>query len=207
MEKQRGTKVVAAIALIVAIIGVSVGFAAFSATLTITNPTVTMNKGDESNLFSSKLKITAIKCDGVTGDIASVENGINWKGASLTLNTGESKICEATVTNTSDYDAYLNSIELSGTISCGASTDQTGQYVNTICNELKMDVYGGNETSYANATTTKSNGNLDIDGEVITKDGGTGKITFKVTHDGTTIADADITAVLPTMTFTYGTVE
>ena len=35
MEKDRGTKVIAIVALIVAVVGLSLGFAAFSSTLTI----------------------------------------------------------------------------------------------------------------------------------------------------------------------------
>ena len=67
MEKSRTSKIIAVVALVVAVLGLSLGFAAFSNTLTISSSaTVSPDSGD---FDINRIKTKEIRINTVSGDV------------------------------------------------------------------------------------------------------------------------------------------
>ena len=209
MEKERGTKIIAIVALVVAVIGVSVGFAAWSATLTISGAEATVKQGSNDAAFKEKLTITGVSCDETTGG-ATVENvgtftsGYAWTGVKATLTKpNDSVTCTATVTNASDYDAYFENITIASQVSCNG----TGQNVSNVCKLLKLTATGvGTSSSSATALDTAITNQSDIAGNYIGS-GETGTLSFELEYTGTAVSDSDFTVTIPIMTFDFSTID
>lgn len=209
MEKTRSTKIIAIAALVVAIVGVSVGFAAWSSTLTISSAEATVKQGSNDAAFKEKLTITAVSCDETSGS-ASVENvgtftsGYAWTGVKATLTKpNDSVTCTATVTNASDYDAYFENITIASQLSCSG----IGQNVNNVCKLLRLTATGeGNSSNSATVLDTTITNQTDIEGNYI-EAGEIGKLSFKLEYTGSEVSDSDFTVIIPTMTFDFSTVD
>lgn len=215
MEKSRFTKVIAIVALFIAITGVTIGFAAWNATLTITTPSTTVKQGTSDSSFKDLLTIKSINCDTKTGSAnatnvgAISEDNFSWTGVNIELSKPNDSItCTATVENNSDYNAYFDSISIASQITC---TGQ-GQNVQNVCSILKLEAIGtGSSTNTASVKGTTITNETTIANNYIAKKtegtAGTGTISFKLTYDGTEISDTDFTASIPTMTFNFSSVD
>jgi len=210
MEKERGSKVIAVVALVVAVVGLSIGFAGWTAQLTIsdTQANIAANTSAGEEQFGSKLTVSGINCDDVDGQAAvtavGTADGDTWSGTRVSLKgTGDAVTCTATVSNGSDYTAYLDDINITNSIACSG----TGQNVQNACAALKLTVTGvGSKTDTATAqgtTITNANG---ITGNSIAA-GANGSITMKVEYQGTAVADSDFVATIPTITYDYSTID
>ena len=144
MERDRKVKMLSIIALVLAITGMSLGFAAFSSTLTISSSaTVTPNSDDfsitfmgtdQNGEFTSTNLIYPLLEDGATGSVATLSGG---KAATLSnmkasfTEPGQSVTYAYMASNTGLYDAYFRSWQfrlLSGmtdVIECVPSTNST----------------------------------------------------------------------------------
>ena len=206
MEKERTSRIIAIVALVIAVVGVSIGFAAFNATLTISGGKV--NGTQAANDFKPNLTIVGVSCNGAEGkyNAGSISSDkFQWSGASVNVSSKDEEItCTATVKNNSSYIAYLDSIELNGNITCGA-TSTSGQNIAAACAGVELEVHG-NVNAVATATTSSHTNATNLTGDYIAA-GETGEISFTVTYTSSVVLDADYTATLPTMTFNYSTVD
>lgn len=171
MQYRRKKQLTIILALIVAIASLSVGFAAFSATLNISSSaSVTPNSDNFSVVFSSSQY--AITTNNTSG---TVVNGIGTNGAmggitSLYQNSASGLIAEFTepgqslditiyAHNTGEYDAYLRGVNITNVAGtsykkCTAATNTTDALVQSACNGISISInIGGINYAYG-ATIT-----------------------------------------------------
>ena len=119
MEKQRHIKILSIIALVVAIAGMSLGFAAFSATLNISSSaTVTPDSSNFKVAFSTSSStpgehenITYTKTGSAEDASQIVINNTSVMGVNAKIvNPGDSIIYNLFAYNEGLYNAYLNKI-------------------------------------------------------------------------------------------------
>ena len=156
MERSRRFKVLSIIALVVAIAGMSLGFAAFSATLNISSSaTVTPSSSNFSvGFYPSEIPtlddgvITPVTSGGATG------NNVSLSPASTTISGLKANFTEPGQTieysfyvgNEGEYDAYLraiNFLNVSGKTSnkvCTPGTGTTATLVEATCEAITMTV-------------------------------------------------------------------
>lgn len=188
MEKERGAKVIAIIALLVAVVGLSVGFAAYTAQLQITNTSATVGAGSASDFsveFSTSATtiteqdrnidtlITNAVVDGATAVKATGAsmNGTTINGLSANFTEpGQSVTYTVYAHNTGKFLAYLRSVTI-GSKTCTAIGTTTQSLVNDVCPSISMTVKVGNEDATAvsvNNYTGHSLGKGDSEPVVIT---------------------------------------
>ena len=121
MEKNRSTKIIAIVALLVAVVGVSLGFAAYNTSLTIQsgaevspgaeNFKVVFLKDNTGVEAVTGVKVTPTKTpDTLTAADAEI-NGTTISGLSATFTARNQKVVyEFYVKNIGSYDAFLKSI-------------------------------------------------------------------------------------------------
>ena len=209
MEKDRSTKVIAIIALLVAVVGLSLGFAAFSQQLTIT-PKADV-KAD-----SSKFKVLFSKesSETTSGDVAGVltlEDGEN-------ATAGNANIQETTVTNAEavfskdnqtitytwyvrndgELDAYLTNVEFTNTqpvCTEKGGSGVTDELMQAACSKVtaKINVHGQEYTS-TQAVTSEY--------KIAAGDNTEIKLVIEA-GDGATLVDGDYTATFDAIKLTY----
>lgn len=166
MEKNRNSKIIVIIALIIGIAGLSLGFAAFSNNLTISSSAnVSPNADTFKVLFSSSetaletAKITGVASSqtGVTtGEATIVNTGTTPKITGLSAgftNPGENVMYTFYAYNSGEYEAFLKSITY-GTVTGGKtkvctavdSTNTSQTLVDKACNDISLTVKVGNIT-------------------------------------------------------------
>lgn len=178
MEKNRDSKVIAIIALIVGVLGLSLGFAAFSSTLTIkSNADVNMSSENFDVDFSSKsteveTSNIAPKIVGeVTAEEAVIDNSSNPIISNLKAhftNAGQKVTYEFYAYNRGAYDAFLKRITYNNvdgansTRVCTAAEGTTESLVAAACEHISVsvkvaeeDVVKGSET-YSGHTLMKN---------------------------------------------------
>lgn len=163
MEKQRQVKILSIVALVIAIVGMSLGFAAFSTTLKITSSaSVSPNSNDFKVVFSDSA--TSILGEGQTATLKGgnggdkAENGIisSSKVSGLKgnfTNKGDMVDYLFYVHNVGEYDAYLKGVNIElvdGTGStkvCRASTTDetkaTDSLVQAACDDVHLFIMVG----------------------------------------------------------------
>ena len=172
MEKDRGSKVIAVVALCVAVVGVTLGFAAFSNTLNIKPSASVSPTGSTFNVdFSSSDSavetnlVTPVKDpDSITAGNATINNaGSNPEISGLTATftePGQDVTYTFYVHNIGEYDAFLKSITYNNTTdgstfrTCTANGGTTDSLVQAACDDITVSVKVGSD---AEVTTTKPN--------------------------------------------------
>jgi len=210
MEKNN-SKIIAVAALVVAVIGLSIGFAAFAATLTIENISATM-AADNQFTANVNYKSVAPTCY-VTGTSASISGSYNagtasakqWTGISVPLTMSQKSVtCEAQIENSSAYRAALDSISIGGTFTCqsvaASGTDGYATNATTICDGTRVTVTtSGASAVFTNASHDAVTG---ITGSSIaTSSSATVQVTIEYT--GTVAADGDVAITVPTISLNY----
>lgn len=143
MEKDRGSRVIAVVALLVAVVGLSIGFAAFTRDLNITFSDSNVNVSgdlDVKFLASDDTEDTTIEIpfnlnDATAAGAATIGNDgltINGLGATFS-NKGQSVEYDFYIYNNSEYDAYLKKVEF---------LNYTGKQVNKACTALTGTTQG-----------------------------------------------------------------
>lgn len=219
MEKNKESKVIAIIALFIAVIGVSVGFAAFSNTLTINSEATVKPDKDKFDVnFSST---TGTETDGVvkattsvetiTGDDATIDNSNMPKITGLKANftePGQTVTYSFYTHNAGKYVAYLNQVIFanvdgeSATKVCTAKEGTTQALVDSACGDISISVKVGSET-YTGGQDTISSHSLAIDGYepvVVT-------IAYSTNADGNTLADGDFDVAFGPISLVYDSVD
>ena len=208
MEKNN-SKIVAIVALVVAVVALSVGFATYSQTLTINSAAVI----EPTNTFTENVKYRASSASCTTnGDAEVVTTNMQltdtaWSGVSATLKTpGDYVECTATVENLSTYIAYLKEINTASAITCAANASGTNSNAATnadaVCANVTLDITAGSDT--AQATSSAAANNTSTSGS-IAAESGTQTVKFRVTFGGSTPADGDITISVPQINLIYRT--
>lgn len=178
MEKDTNARIIAIVSLCVAIVGLSVGFAAFSNRLNIsTSATVTPNPEDFDVNFSSQNTsetdgiVTGVATNNATATNATIDNTTSPTITGLAVNftePGQKATYSFYAHNAGKYIAYLNAVTYSNVsgksafkvCTPGAETDET--MVEAACNGINVSVKVGTDT-YTGSVDTISKHSLAID--------------------------------------------
>ena len=210
MEKDRSSKVIAIVALLVAAVGLSVGFAAFTATLTI-NPSATV-KGDENQF---KVQFSTETTTHTTGSVTGQKDGdqeptdVNFTAEDAELDETTVSNLKATFTkpgqnvtytfyvrNDGQIPAYLNKINFSKAEPQCTSETATKELVDAACKKVKMELKYDSQ-AYSE-TSTGINSLLEVNSNKT--------VTVKLSiEDGATAVDGDFEVDFGSITFDYST--
>ena len=215
MEKSN-SKIVAVAALVVAVIALSVGFAALSATLNISSDadiTVHPENTFEANINYYGTATCTPSSAHVTVGNAGTLSGKNWSGIVVTLQEpGDNVVCEATVKNQSTFDGYLKSITADSNISCaaGSTNGASAAKVTAVCGDIEMTV-GVGTTGAENVTPAITNSahaglsGISTNNTIASTNGEHKvKVTIQYKNPGT-LSDGDIKVTLPGIQLGYNT--
>ncbi len=217
MEKERGVKVIAIVALMVAVVGLSIGFSAFTRDLNISIDDTTVNqKNNLSVVFSSSN--STIETNQISGAILPIPTPTGVSATSATINNsdesaptitglsatftepGQSATYVFYVHNKSDYTAYLRKIEFDGSKTCTATGDTTQTTVNAACDGISLSIKVGSMSEAIKTTTS-------ITGHALSN---TTPETVTVVIDyatGSKTANGDFTVEFGDITLNYNTVD
>ncbi|MBQ2910090.1 MAG: hypothetical protein IJE53_04735 [Bacilli bacterium] len=169
MRKDRKIQMLSIVALVLAITGMSLGFAAFSSTLSISSSaTVTPNSDDfsitflgldENGEYTSESSIYPISENNISGNIATISNGkvptISNMKASFT-EPGQSVIYSYKNLNTGLYNIYMKSWVfdlldgMNDVIECvpAENSDVSSELLSNACQDIdvKVQVYSSDGT-------------------------------------------------------------
>ncbi len=219
MENKSG-KIIAIVALAIAVVALSVGFAAFADTLTITNASATANASDASSVFDNVTNGLAYtqtanespKC--VLTDGGGAVTGVNagtftdadtWANISVPLgNTATSVTCTATVTNSSAYIAYLTELSTSTGLSCSSTGNNASQNETNVCaaTTVTVSINDGSHTDTMTIPVGNSGASATTHATTISANGGTATVSVVIAYSGAT-TDQDTTITIPTITHNY----
>jgi len=213
MEKNNG-KIIAVAALVVAVIGLSVGFAAFAATLTIENISASFTATDQfsSNVnYDNEVTPTCFAGDSsssaaVVGTYnAGTTNGKQWTGVSVPITMTQKQVtCHATIENESTYVAALNQISIGGSIQCvstaASGTDGYATNASAICSDVQVTVAvdGASKTFHNGDLTALTN----ISGSSISANN-TADVTMTINYNSNVSPDGDVSITVPTISLKY----
>ena len=235
MEKDRGARVIAIVALLIAVVGLSVGFAVMSSTLTISSTAeVKPNENDFTVQFSTNSStitgegptvVGTTSSTAVTASTATIANGTKsstLSGIHATFTEpGQSATYTFYAVNGGKYTAYLNSIafgKASGATGnefkvCTKGTDTTEETVNGgtgitgACDGISLKLSVGSLSNLDDS----SSGLGDISSHSLAPLGETGNgetVTVVITYAANAArADGDFTVAFGDITMTYGAVD
>ena len=171
MHKIQKTKLIAIIALTLAICGMTLGFAAFSATLTISSSAIVTPKPEDfslemhgligENLYADLINIDnysgttmASVFDNNTGELIQTEIAqLDNDNLSISMNSinlkspGDAHTSIIRIKNTGSYDAYFDTEQLNRDLqkTCQASTGTSQDLVDSACDYIDFTVVIGTE--------------------------------------------------------------
>ena len=224
MEKNNG-KIVAVVALVIAVVSLSVGFAAFSATLTINDASATVKANDEFepnvNYVSGSPKCyytgseytsaNELDPETLTGLAVGTASQKSWTGVSVPLTTEHKSItCVAQIQNASQYVANLRKISIADFLSCASvgAGDAAATNVDDICATVSATVkVAGSDTTTFTASNNASPNKAAFEGtsSTIAKDNGTANVELTIAYTSAVAADGDIRITVPTISLLYKT--
>ena len=210
-KKDRSAQVIAIIALFFAVIGLSLGFAAFSQTLTIHSSAEVKPDQTAFNVkfSSSEESLATEEITGVTGGEAGATadpatiSGTEISGLKAKFTKpGQDVTYTFYVRNEGEYDAYLKSItyknasETGTSINCKPGSDTDAGLVATACNGMKVTVT-------VNSTETTTESNSSISEHKLAKGAGE-EVKVKIEYaSGSGIADGDFTVEIGDIELLY----
>lgn len=219
METNKGTRVIAVIALVVAVVGVSLGFAAFSSNLSI-KPQATVTPDDST----FDVNFSSTDTTPSTSAIVAVTDPNTVVATNATINnTGEPVISglsatftepgqKATYTfyahNAGQYAAYLRSISYKNAESasapkvCTAISGTTQSLVDSACGDIELTVKVGSESAVNGTTTNIRNHSL--------AKGGFEPIVVEIKYNenaSSSRADGDFTVKFGDIALNYSSVD
>lgn len=215
MEKDRSSKVIAIAALLIAVLGLSLGFAAYASNLTIKSSAgVTANPDDFSVKFSSsdeELETNNITPEvvGATGEEATINNDnaggpvIENLKANFTA-PGQTVTYKFYARNTGKYKAYLKGISYaevssSNTKVCTKKSTTTQSLVDEACKHISISTTVGSESAATGSQTYSSH-------ELAA--GGSELVTVVIKYEQTdAIADGDFDVEFGDIKLQYSSVD
>ena len=147
MEKHRQIKMLSIIALVIAIVGMSLGFAAFSTTLSISSgASVTPSSEDFKVVFSSSS--TGVETDMIYPSDDEVlatpakVNGTSLSDIHVTLTEpGQVVFYQFYIYNAGEYDAYIDSVNFGEKV-CTAGDGTSDALVQAACDDIFLTLVG-----------------------------------------------------------------
>ncbi|MBR7042306.1 MAG: hypothetical protein IKI04_02270 [Bacilli bacterium] len=213
MEKNNNGKVVAIVALVVAVVALSVGFAAFADDLTIAGQATARAGADPFDDPTNGLEYdsTSPKCfytgdvneTAITGADAGTASGDTWSGIDVPLTSDHHSVtCTATVVNNTSYTAYLTAIAANRGLQCTDNSGSANASTNAanICAGASLDISIGNDTLTVTNAQASITSNLTSS---ISSGGGTVTVTVEASYNPNALTDEDVVISLPTITHSY----
>ena len=217
MEKNRKIQIIAIVALVIGIVGLSIGFAAFSSVLNI--QTSANVKPDSSTLnvdFSTaedKMEIAEIIPTATPNSLVTTNGVIDNSGdptisklSATFTEPGQSVVYKFYAYNAGELNAYLKSIVFSNVTDqntikiCTAGQGTTDALVQKACDKISVKIKVGNELE----TTT---GKASITGHALSKGNGE-LVTVTLEYEaGADRADGDFTVAFGNITLNYSSVD
>lgn len=224
MEKERSTKIIAIIALVIAVIGLSIGFAAYTRNLEITDLEGSVNPGamDLDVFFDNDQEkdndLAVVKGVGTasvadeTG--ATITNSDLNSGSNPTISGFRAKFTQKGqsvkytfyVYNNSPYNAYLESVNFTGNAphkTCVAiDTENTNDVnVQNACEDITLSLSVGNDTIL-------STGDASFKSHTIAA-GTWQEVVVEIAYDGTAhpVPDGDMKVTFDGIRLGYTTIE
>ena len=209
MYGRRKRKLYIIIALVAVVASLSIGFAAFSATLNISS---SASVNPSADTFSVKFSMSKSSLDvgpvettaysnGVIPTDGVIDNGINptIKNLSATF-TSPGQYVEYTfyARNGGEYIAYLNNINFLGNKICTGETGTTTSLVQSACESINITAIIGNAV-YTETTPIKGRTLAKNTGEQI-------KIKLEYLESGTAV-DGPFSIMFPNVAFVYSTID
>lgn len=214
MGENKNYKILSLIALVVGVIGVSLGYAAFASTLTINTAAEIRPDGTKFNVdFSSSSSSVA------TSPVNAVLNPNNVTGFTATAGTIDNS-ADPTITNlkatftepgqtatytfysynAGEFVAYLNSIVFSGNKTCTAATGTDANMVSAACDDITMTVKVGSENVTDTSVASITGHTLAINAaeEIV--------VTISYAAGGD-LTDGDFDVTFPSVVLTYASAD
>lgn len=213
MEKSY-SKIWVIVALVISVLALSIGFAAFSTSLVVNeneNVTVTPFDNFKNTVVFDASSVNCTVSKGNDDSGASVEatgtfdsNSTVWQGLKVKLTTpGDKVTCTVGIKNNGEYNAYLKSVKFNTLLSC-SSTTAGNVYTAQICAEsginasAKVSGYQAtvNKVTQVNKTGIASNNEL----------ASKGSSSLEVVIDypsSAPFADEDVNVTIPQITLDY----
>ena len=215
--RNNGYKVMAVAALVIAVVALSVGFASFSAMLSIQNAQAVVQP--DTVTLDVHYKTGTLNCSGGTGtNVAGTLSGnpeVVWQNISASLKKGDIVTCSAIIQNESAYEAYLKSITFptSGSKLVCSSSNANIQNMDAACHALSVTVRPASswvstsapEAIVTDATTNNPTPATNISGVSIPA-GSSKVVELVITYDGSgATADDVFTVSIPQVDFSFDT--
>jgi len=214
MERERSTKIVIILILVASIIGLTIGFGAFSSTLTISSSAKVTPSSSGFNVSFSRASTSV-----TTGSVTPTKSPTSLTASSATLSGTTISGLNATFTepgqsvtysfyayNAGQYVAYLKNItygNASGGTSnrvCTANTGTTASLVTAACDDITLSVKVGSMA----ATTTSKTG---ITSHSLAKGSAEAVVVTLTYAAGGDRADGDFTVNFGNVTLEYRTAD
>lgn len=206
-------------ALIIAVLSLSIGFAAFSNSLNIkSSANVNPNEDDFGVVFSKEKDSVVdgkvvVASQNTTGNESGVGTIVNNAGAPEISGLsaeftapGQQVVYEFYVKNVGSYNAYLTELifgDGKSFITCTPSSDATKDLVDKACEGIKVFVNIENESKVFTSDTLVNT----LDNHMISK-GASEKVTVTLSYlEGSEVADGDFTVTFGDIGSTYATVK
>lgn len=223
MEKDRSTKVIAIVALLVGVVGLSLGFAAFSNTLTISSSAEVTPDPTTFNVDFSATQTGAVSTSPVTPTLtptgvtgfeatdATIDNSgvgtpkITGLHATFT-EPGQKATYTFSAKNIGEYEAFLKSIAFenvtgeSTTKVCTPGTGTTAALVTAACEDINVSIKVGSEAVATGSVGSITNHSLAIDANDPIE------VTIEYATNGHR-ADGDFTVAFGDIVLTYSSVD
>ena len=217
MGDNRAYKLLSIIALVIGVVGVTLGYAAFSNTLTIeSSAEVTPDPTSFNVDFSSAnnavqtndivATLTPNNVTGFTAEDATIDNS-GASSASITnlhatfTEPGQSATYSFYAYNAGEYIAYLKSITFDGTKTCTPATGTDATMVSNACNGITLSVAVG---SGATAVTTSQ---ANITGHNLAISTAEPVVVTIDYASNAARADGDFDVTFPDIVLTYSSVD
>ena len=166
MQKERGFRIIAVIALMVAVVGLTIGYAAYSSTLKITGAAkVDPSSWNVKFAYKTGDSLVATKTGNAQVTTEATLSDTQVSGFNATLKApGDSITYKFSVKNTGTLDATLGTYTM-GTLSCAPNADSTisQEDATRLCSELKYTLtYADGSTITTGTTLDKTTGSKDL---------------------------------------------
>lgn len=217
MEKNRRAQVMAIVALLLAVGGLSLGFAAFSQSLTIkSSAAVSPDKNTFNVVFTNSTENgtsvtpTLSPASGFTAADATINNSdhdITGLKANFTA-PGQSATYTFKAKNTGELQAYLNGVTFNNVNGsspaaakvCTPGSGTTAALVTAACDDISISVKVGDGAAY-----TSSNGSIASHALAV---GDSEDVVVTITYaEGGDRADGDFTVAFGDVSLLYGSVD
>ena len=211
--KNKTFKIISIVALLLGVVGITLGYAAFSSTLKIESSAEVAPNESSFNVDFSSSNSSVVEDDitptlntnvtGFSATAAEIDNSGNPVISNLHATftePGQSATYTFYAYNAGEYLAYLNSIIFSGNKTCTARTNTNQALVDTACTGISLSI----QVTGINATTTSL---ASISDHALAV-GAADTITVVIEYAaGSGRADGDFDVTFPDITLTYNPID